>query len=236
VMRSDDIPDAPVIARLTDRVTLGELEQVQGQRPVFGLSGVTLAPVEFEPSGTFSIGGAPGSGRTTAVTTVIASIRRWRRDARLLYVGNRRSSVLTQFDWEAAAVTPEEVSGLAAKIPDALGEASPVVPPGVVLIEGIMDFLNSPADIPLQEMIKAVIAQGHLVVSDGEPLALSASFPLAVAARSGRCGIVLQPDQADGILFRAQFPPRMRRADFPQGRGLYVPRGGSPVVVQVALP
>jgi len=46
---------------------------------------------------------------------------------------------------------------------------------------------------------------------------------------------VLQPEQSDGFLLRSQFP-RTRRADFPPGRGLYVPRGGQPMVVQVALP
>ena len=105
-----------------------------------------------------------------------------------------------------------------------------------MVIEGITDLLNGPADFPLQELIKAVVAQGHLVVSDGEPLALSASFPLVVASRSSRSGIVLQPEQGDGLLFRSQFPGRLRRADFPPGRGLFVPRGGLPTVVQVALP
>jgi S-DNA-T family DNA segregation ATPase FtsK/SpoIIIE len=48
-------------------------------------------------------------------------------------------------------------------------------------------------------------------------------------------GIALQPDQADGAPFRAQFP-RVRKADFPPGRGLYVTKSDPPVVVQVALP
>ncbi len=234
-MRSAGIPETPPIARLADLVALDEITQRAGGGPVLGLSGATLGPIEFEPSGTFSVGGAPGSGRTTAVSTIVASVMQWRPDARLFYFGNRRSVLLSAFDWEQSCAVAEEMGLLASKLPDLLGEAGPSVPPCIVVIEGITEFLNGPADFPLQEMIKAVVGQGHLVVSDGEPLALSASFPLVVAARSSRKGVVLQPEPGDGILFRAQFPPRLRRADFPPGRGLYVAKGGVPVVVQVAL-
>jgi S-DNA-T family DNA segregation ATPase FtsK/SpoIIIE len=82
-------------------------------------------------------------------------------------------------------------------------------------------------------MIKKVVATGHLVVSDGEPTPLSGLQPLLQAARSSRVGLVLQPEQADGTVFRSQFP-RVKRADFPAGRGLYVAKGQPPAVVQVA--
>jgi hypothetical protein len=45
--------------------------------------------------------------------------------------------------------------------------------------------------------------------------------------------LVLQPEQTDGPVLRSQFP-RVKKADFPPGRGLYVARGQPPVVVQVA--
>ena len=235
-MRTAGVPEAPPIASLTDSVRLEDLIPLDDGGPALGLSGVTLATVGFEPSGTFTVAGPPGSGRTTALTTVVASVKRWRPESRLFYFGNRRSTVLPAFGWEGAAVVVDEMAALASSIPDSIGEAGPHTPPCVVVIEGITDLLNGPADFPLQELIKAVVAQGHLVVSDGEPLALSASFPLVVASRSSRSGIVLQPEQGDGLLFRSQFPGRLRRADFPPGRGLFVPRGGLPTVVQVALP
>ena len=96
------------------------------------------------------------------------------------------------------------------------------------------EFLNGLADIALTEMARSLIGQGHLLVSEGETSALSGVYPLLVTARLGRSGIILQPDQSDSVLFRTQFP-RLRRADFPPGRGLFVARSGQPVTVQVAF-
>ena len=73
-------------------------------------------------------------------------------------------------------------------------------------------------------MIKKLLAAGHLVVGEGKTSALGSSYPLLVAMRGGRSGIALQPDQLDGNLLRVQFP-RLRRADFPPGRSLFVSRG-----------
>ena len=195
---------------------------------------MTLEPVEIEPSGTFTIAGTPGSGRTTTLMTVIEAVRSWRADTRLFYVGNHRSPVLASFAWERSATSSDDVNTLAGDLPGIAGEAGGDSSLCLVVIEGIAEFLNGPNDFSLQEMVKAMTAQGHFIVSDGEALSLSGSFPLIASARSSRSGIVLQPDQSDGVLFRAQFP-RLRRADFPPGRGLYVPRGGLPSVVQVAI-
>jgi len=154
-------------------------------------------------------------------------MRRWNPDTRLFYLGNRRSSLLPSFDWEESRVVLDEMGGLTSRLPAILGEADGSTPPGMVVVEGIADFLNSSADLLLQDMIKAVVAQGHLVVSDGEPFALSASFPLMVAARSSRRGIVLQPEQADGILFRTQFPPECVGPTFPPDVDFMCPRAAS---------
>ena len=52
------------------------------------------------------------------------------------------------------------------------------------------------------------------------------------AARQGR---LLQPDQTDGDSVLRTALPRLRRADFPPGRGVHV-RSGQVRTVQVALP
>ena len=233
-MRDAGVEEAPPVERLSDFVPLEDLHVHGRTKPVLGLSGVTLEPVEIEPSGTFTIAGTPGSGRTTTLMTVIEAVRSWRADTRLFYVGNHRSPVLASFAWERSATSSDEVNTLAGDLPGIAGEAGGDSPLCLGVIEGIAEFLNGPNDFSLQEMVKAMTAQGHFIVSDGEALSLSGSFPLIASARSSRSGIVLQPDQSDGVLFRAQFP-RLRRADFPPGRGLYVPRGGLPSVVQVAI-
>jgi S-DNA-T family DNA segregation ATPase FtsK/SpoIIIE len=225
---------APAIERLAEKVSLTDLPAAVEGAPVLGLSGVTLAPVGFQPRGTFLIAGPPGSGRTTALATVIASLRRWQPDIRLFYVGSRRSTLATLPDWERAAVIDAEASELAAALPGLAGEAAPGSPLCVVVIEAVPEFVGGPADFALQEMIKKLLAAGQLVVGEGETSALGSSYPLLVAMRGGRSGIALQPDQLDGNLLRVQFP-RLRRADFPPGRGLFVSRGSQPVVIQVAL-
>lgn len=226
---------APTVGRLTDRVALADLPKEIAGAPVLGISGVTLAPVSFEARGTFSVAGPPGSGRTTVLTSVISALKRWRPELALIYIGNRRSPLAGAFEWERRAVDPSEAATLAAEIPGLVGEAIDDMTPWVVVVEGLPDFLNGPADLPLGEMAKSVISGGHLLVTEGEASALSGSYPVLVSARSGRSGIVLQPEPSDSVLFRAQFP-RLRRADFPPGRGLFVPRGGVPTVVQVGLP
>jgi len=234
-MLTAGVAPAPTIERLADRIQLSELPRELERRPVLGLSGVTLGAVWFEASGTFTVAGPPGSGRTTAITTVVSALKRWRADVRLIYFGNRRSPLAGAFDWDRMALDPTEAADLAAEVPALVGEAIGVLGPWVVVVEGLPDFVNGPADFPLSDMVKAVIANDHLLVTEGEAVALSGSYPLLVAARSSRTGIVLQPEQSDSVLFRSQFP-RLRRSDFPPGRGLFVQRGGSPIVVQVALP
>jgi S-DNA-T family DNA segregation ATPase FtsK/SpoIIIE len=227
--------EAPPIESLTDRVLASELPAEIGGQPVLGLSGADLGPFTFEPRGTFTVSGPPGSGRTTALFSVISAVHRWRPDIGLIYFGNRRSPLAEGFGWTHKALSSIEAAELAARVPEIVGEASNSSADWLVVIEGLPDFLNSPADFALTDAVKHLAGSGHLLVTEGEPIALSGSYPLLVAARSSRAGIVLQPEQSDSVLFRAQFP-RLRRTDFPPGRGLFVPRGGQPIVVQVAMP
>ena len=58
---------------------------------------------------------------------------------------------------------------------------------------------------------------------------------LSVIANAGRHGLLLQPEQQDGDNVLRTTLPRVRRAEFPPGRGIYV-RAGRNRTVQVALP
>ncbi len=225
---------APPVRKLDDEVWLAELDAAVNDRPVFALAAETLSEVALETAGTFSVAGPPGSGRTTTLATLAASFRRWRPDSRLVYFGSKRSALAGQAEWDRMALDPAAAAELAPEVWGLLGEHDENGPPGAVFIENLVDFVQTPADLPLQEMIKRVTDAGHLVVSDGEPAPLSGLQPLVQAARSSRVGLVLQPEQTDASLFRAQFP-RLRKADFPPGRGLYVARGRQPSVVQVAM-
>lgn len=233
-MRRADASVAPEIRTLEEEVRLADLVPEVAGRPTFAVAADTLTEKAFVVSGTFTVAGPPGSGRTTAMTTIATSLRNWRSDARLILFGSKRSPLVDALAWDRSALEIADAATLATEVADYLGEGNDEDPPGLVLIENLTDYLQTPADVPLQDMIKRVVVNGHLVLSDGEPVPLSGLQPLVQAARAGRVGLVLQPEQTDGALFRTQFP-RVRKADFPPGRGLYVGRGEQPVVVQVAL-
>ena len=225
---------APPVRKLDEEVLLSELESQVNDRPVFALAAETLSEASFDPSGTFTVAGPPGSGRTTALWTLAASLRRWRPECRLVYFGSKRSPLAGYEGWDRVALDVAQAAELAPEVASLLGETSGNGTPGAVFIESLVEFVQGAADAPMQDMIKRVLDAGHLVVTEGEPTPLAGLQPLLQAARSSRVGLVLQPEQTDGTLFRAQFP-RLRRTDFPPGRGLYLARGGQPAIVQVAL-
>ncbi|MDE3207124.1 MAG: FHA domain-containing protein [Acidobacteriota bacterium] len=232
-MRNAGTKAAPAVRKLEDEIYLDDLELEVGGGPAFAITRDTLVTTGLPGDGTFTVAGPPGSGRTTTLATIVASVRRWRPDSRLVLLGSKKSPLASTIDWTRSALDVAEVANLAAEIPDLLGEAG-ADGAGVVVIENLTDFVKGEADEALQDMIKQVTANGHLVISEGEPVALGGLQPLLQAARSSRVGVVLQPEQTDGALFRAQFP-RVKKADFPPGRAIYVARGAPPTVVQVAL-
>jgi S-DNA-T family DNA segregation ATPase FtsK/SpoIIIE len=232
-MRNAGASPAPAVNILDDDIWLDQLAVHTDGCPVFAVAGDTLAPAGLPTEGTFTLAGPPGSGRTTTLITIVSSFRRWRPDARLVYFGTKRSPLASAVAWDLAAHDMHEAAELVVKVVDFLGETRDGDGPGVVVIEHLFDFVRSPVDSAMLEMVKKVVDNGHLVVSDGEPLQLNGLQELVQAARSSRVGLVLQPEQTDGPVLRSQFP-RVKKADFPPGRGLYVARGQPPVVVQVA--
>src|SRR5690606_19365043 len=106
--------------------------------------------------------------------------------------------------------------------------------PSVVILEDHSSLVNSSADQPLVELLAACRAEGVLVIADGE-IGSIGSWPLQTAVKAGRHGIILQPDQHDGEQIYKTPLPRVKRSDFPPGRGFYI-RSGVAELVQVASP
>jgi len=224
----------PRVQRLPDRILASELpEQVNGE-PVLGVWDETLEPLGFDPSGVFLISGPPQSGRTTALASVVRSLREFRPKTKFLYLGRRRSP-LAGLQWDVAALTPDEIDAAASEWASKIAAEAKVANDFVVVIEGVGELLNSPADLAVQELVKACRAQERFIIAEGETSSLAGSWPLLQAVKSGRYGVSLQPEQSDGdSLYKTTFG-RLNRAEFPQGRGLYV-RSGRTYRVQVALP
>ncbi|MCU4185602.1 FHA domain-containing protein [Acidiferrimicrobium sp. IK] len=228
-MQAAGASKAPAVGVLAERIHILDTPSDVGGKPVFAVAGETLGPVAFEPEGTLLIAGPRGSGRSTALATVVASLRRWRPDVRLMYFGGRRASLAGDRGWECCALGPDQAAEIAPAVSKAIADSSV---PVAVVIEGLADLVGGAADYPMQEMLKLVLADGHLVVAEAETSVLNGSYPLLSMLRNGRTGIVLQPSQLDGALLGAAFP-KVRKSDFPSGRGLFVSRGSQPAIVQV---
>jgi len=234
-MRRAGVSDAPVIARLPEKVHLSEITNSQSEGPIFAVADESLSPIWFDPSGLFVVAGPTGSGRTTALRTMVASLRQFDPEASFAYLGVARSPLATDPGWVESALGPDDCAVLAERLADELRSGKYSASRLVVVLDGIGEFLNSTADYALQELLKLCRTQGVFVLVDGETGDLAGSWPLLQAVRASRYGLVLQPDQVDGdMLFRVQFG-RMSRADFPAGRGMFV-RQGRAQRVQVALP
>jgi S-DNA-T family DNA segregation ATPase FtsK/SpoIIIE len=233
-MRRADAVEAPPIERLPERVRLDDLPALADGRPAFAVADDTLAEHGFEPSGMLLVAGPSGSGRSTAVASMVAALRRTRPELGFVYFGHRRSPLSTQ-SWHRRAVGTAEAAAMAAELTEKWADGGDDADSSVVVIDGLGEFLNSDADYPLQDLLKVCRAQGVFVIADGETSDVAGSWPLLQVVKGARHGLVLQPDQTDGdALFRTSFP-RMSRSDFPVGRGMYV-RGGRATRVQVAMP
>ena len=89
-----------------------------------------------------------------------------------------------------------------------------------VFIESVGDFVNTPADDAMQELIKLAIAAGHFIVADGDPAVLGGFSALLQILKASRYGFALQPEQMDGSgVFKTAFP-RVSQAQFPPVRAL----------------
>ncbi len=233
-MRRQQVPAAPPIEQLRGLVRLTELPAMAGGRPAIGLADDDLGPVGFRPEGVFLISGPPGSGRTTAVATMISALDRAVPGTVPVFFGSKRSPLIGLGLWQQAATCPEEVAEAAGKLEQVVRDGDPGRRLAVV-IEGLTDFLGGPADMPLTSLIKTLAGHGHLVIAEAETSALGQAWPLLNAAKSARSGLALQPEQGDGLLvYKTEFP-KSRRSEFPAGRGLLV-ENGRVRLTQIAIP
>ena len=225
---------APPIAVLPELVSLGDLPVLADGLPAFAISDETLEPLGFDPNSAFLIAGPPGSGRSTALLTLAVAFRRMHPAIELVYFGHARSPLAGDALWGRSALGPERVATLANELTEELRATDGGAPGVAVVIDSVGEFLSTDADMPLQNLMKACRSVGVFVMAEGATSDVSGSWPLLQAIKAPRHGLVLQPDQPDGdVLFKTGFP-RVRRADFPPGRGLYV-RQGRVARVQVAM-
>jgi S-DNA-T family DNA segregation ATPase FtsK/SpoIIIE len=192
--------------------------------PVLGVSDDTLNPVGFEPSGTFVLAGPPASGRSNALASLTRAIDLAVTNVERYYIGNARSRLGRSSGWKARATNVEDAAGLAKEI------AATVSDPKtsgkiLVVIEQIADFLSTPADGPLVELIKSIKRSDHILIAESETSQWGSSWPLLGEVKAGRTGFLIQPDGIEGETILKTAIPRVSRSEFPVGRGFFIAKG-----------
>ncbi|RIJ77493.1 FHA domain-containing protein [Nakamurella silvestris] len=227
-MRAAGREQAPPIKRLPNVVLAPTLPDSVAGLPVLGVADDTLEPVGFDPAGVFIVAGPPRSGRTTAVVGMVNAVNRWRTGVRYVYFAGRRSPVADLPVWQHTARNPDDAKALAIELhPDLL------VPPTddgvgiVVVVEALSDYIGTPAEQPMTEMIRAIKRNGHFLIAEGDSSSWGSSWGLVTEVKSARRGISLQMDhiETEG-LFRTPVG-RVSRAELPAGRGTFVNLGTS---------
>lgn len=223
---------APPIQSLGSDIELSSLGRGRSE-VTFGVDAATLSPASIDAIGAFLLTGPPGSGRTTALQTLVAGVREGLPASELYYFGNRRSVLRQDPGWTEAAETPEEIAAAATRLTQVIAARPPGAGRIVIFLESAGDVVMSPADAPLQALVKACIANDHWFVAEGEVSTVRSPSGFMSIVKSSRRGLALQPDQEAGsMLFNTPFP-RINRNDFPEGRGFLV-MSGRAALVQVA--
>lgn len=232
---------APPIKRLPEEVRFAELPATVGGRPVIGMGSADLGPWPFDPTGSFIVSGPPGSGRTTAVRSILAALNRADPGWSAVLLTPRRVGLAQGFAWTHSAVGAEKVEELAQQLTSDLRELESSGTAAtnlklVIVLEALDELANSDAESALSELVAVALSNNVFVVSEGEVSALGGSYGLLAAVKTSRRGLALQPDAGDGMLvYKTDFPMRTRSSMFPPGRGFLVALGKTDLG-HVALP
>ena len=225
-----DLPGgvAEGIPTLPQRIALSDLPAAVSGRPTIGLSEAEIAPIGIPTSGVLPVLGGPGSGRTTAIRTILAALRR--KDPAL------EVTVLSPHD-ELEATVPGSTAVLGASASDDRArELAADLPAGrVILVDRAADFEGGLAEAGIAALLKAARRSKALVIVDCDPATLAGAWQIAAEVKTARAALYLRPDESDGFgLFRVTFPGA-HRAAAPVGRGWLI-ENGDVAQLQVAVP
>jgi len=227
----DRIPLAPSIGVMPELVPAGTVPGSIGGRPVLGVSGETLDLIGFEPRGLLLLSGPPGSGRSSALAWLVESLRRFEPERTLVYLGHAESALAASPAFSRTARGASEAAALASELAQRLASG-----PGeriAVVVEGIGEFLQTPAEREIAELARQARRSGQLMIAESESAGWSGSWPLLAEIKNARRGLLLQPEPLEGELLLRTPLPRSVRSRVPPGRGVYVERG---TAVRVQLP
>lgn len=232
-LREQGAAEAPAIGSLPTQVESAELPAAVDGRPVFGIAEDTLAPRGFDPAGSFIVTGPPQSGKTNALRALITSVEKFDPDVRLFHFGSRRAQLGDYRDWVRSATRPEDEKELAIELAEIVADES-TTDRIMIVIEDVPHLADSAADRQVRALLQAIDDSEHLLIGDADISRAGGGAGVLGAWKAGRQGIALKADAHDGdALFKVPFG-RVKRTDFPDGRGIFV-QAGRAVTVQMPL-
>ena len=222
---------APAIERLPSAVRAESLPAIVDGKPVLGISDETLGPIGIDIGGLFVVTGPFGSGRSTTMRTIIRNVRASRPSAQFCLIVAGRSELRDATDWAATSNDSEEAAELALRLTERFAVASRIRdveggdPEVIIVVENVGDLEGLPADGAVARLIRLARRAGILVLAETDTVTGMSSWATQAELKTARAGILLQPDEGDGMsLFRVHLP-RVTRAEFPVGRGILVTSG-----------
>ena len=223
-LRDLGVPDAPEIGSLPTRIDCAALPDTADGLPVWGIADDTHAARGFDPIGSFVITGPPQSGKTNALKALVTAVEKFDPDVRLFHFGSRRAELGDFRKWVRSATRPDDEKELATELAEIVADDS--VPGRImIVIEDIPHLADGPADRPMRALLQAINNSDHLLVAEAEITRAGGGAGVLGEWKAARQGIALKPDAYDGdTLFKVPFG-RVKRTDFPDGRGIFVQAG-----------
>jgi S-DNA-T family DNA segregation ATPase FtsK/SpoIIIE len=224
----------PRIPPLPPRITAEQGEALrQFPRPngravvTVGIAGIqaTTADVDLDAAGgTFVIAGPRGSGRSTALLTVAASLLSGGRAPSLCVVSPRRSP-LRSLAGQSGIHVLTSLDSLAGELADVLADASG---PLALIIDDAELLTDTSASARLDRVVRSATDNELLIVIGGTTSELSRRFSGWIFdARQSRSGLLLWPSSAaDGEVLDIRLPRSIGSGHAPPpGRGVLAVRG-----------
>src|SRR5699024_7740711 len=133
--------------------------------------------------------------------------------------------------WVRSAVRPDDEKDLATELAEVVADEA--VPGRImIVVEEITHVADGNADRAFRGLLQAVNNSDHILIGETDVSRAGGGSGVLGAWKSGRQGIALKPDAYDGdSLFKVPFG-RVKRSEFPAGRGIFV-QAGKAVTMQV---